>query len=110
MPALPKEVFSVLGPLPVAIESDLTEKESALGITRFRPRHIGIDAGSGPETQWQTLGHEITHVAMWDGGCHDILTNEQAEAVCNALGTYLAAAVRAGYIKITVPRTRSSTC
>lgn len=107
MPPLPSEAFSVLGPLPVRKEEELLRDEDALGIVRFRPRTIGIDGGSGPETSWQTFAHEMTHVALWDGGIHDALTYEQREGVCNALGTYIAAAVQAGYIKFTVPRSRS---
>lgn len=86
------------------MEDDLLENKGALGISRFRPRDIGIDSGAGPESQWQTFGHEITHVALWDGGVHDSLSDKQIEAVCSALGTYIAAAVQAGYMKVVTPR------
>lgn len=100
LPPLPKTLFSVLGPIPVALVPGLDEKEKALGITRFQSREIGIQPGMTSTTQWQTFWHEASHVALYDGGVNDALTHEQEEAVCNAVGTYLAAAMQAGYITV----------
>jgi hypothetical protein len=101
---LPTEAFSVLGPVPVDHSDALLRDESALGMTKFAPRSITLDSNSGLETQWQTLAHEIVHVALWDGGVHQTLSHEQRESVCDALGTYIAAAIREGYVKLTVPK------
>jgi len=100
LPNIPKRMFSVLGPVPVTMQADLESKENALGISRFKSRTVQLHAGSSSETVWQTFFHEMTHVAMWDAGCHDILKHKQREAICNAMGTYLAAAVQAGYLKM----------
>jgi hypothetical protein len=101
----PAEVFSVLGPLPVIRNDDLVEDREAFGETHFRPRTIVVDGKkSSPETRWSTLFHEMTHVALWDGGVHQSLTHEQREGVCDAMGTYLAAAVRAGFLKLLTPK------
>lgn len=62
-------------------------------------RTIDVESDAGKETQLQTFWHEVTHVALWDGGCHDALTHEQREAVCNAMGTYMAAAMIGGYLR-----------
>lgn len=104
LPKLPTEVFSLLGPVPVTIVDTLIETDDALGVTRFQGRLIDIEEDASRETQWQTLAHEMVHIALWDGAAHQQLTNDQLELVCDALGTYIAAAVQAGFIKITVPK------
>lgn len=106
LPPIPKRMFSVLGPVPVTMQADLETKENALGISRFKSRSVQLHPSASAETVWQTFFHEMAHVAMWDGGCHDALKHKQREAVCNAMGTYFAAALQAGYIKITTPSTR----
>jgi hypothetical protein len=100
LPPIPKRMFSVLGPLPVALVEELHEKDQALGMVRFKTRAVQLEKDMCPLTQWQTFWHEAAHVAMFDGGVNDGLTHELEEAVCNAMGTYFAAAVQAGYIKV----------
>ena len=49
------------------------------------------------------INQEMTHYMLWDAGLNNVLTDKQTEAVCDAVGTYLAAAQRAGYIKAVLP-------
>lgn len=100
MPPLPSEVHSSLGPLPVSLSDTLSEKEGAVGIVDLRTRSIRIDSGCNGEARWQTLFHELTHVALYDGGATDALTREQEELVCNAVGSFLAAMMKAGKLKV----------
>ena len=102
-PAIPMAIFSVLGAIPVSPEKKLVTKKNALGITRFMPREIGLATKMCNGTTWQTFFHEMTHVALWDAGVHDTLKPKERENVCNAMGTYLAAAMKAGYITVHVP-------
>lgn len=108
MQAIPNEFFSVLGPLPVTLREDLLEKDEAHGAFGATQRNILIDnsEGASRDHQWQTLWHEATHVGIWDAGAHEGLTPEQEERVCNAMGTYLTAMMKAGYLKVTKPRTK----
>jgi hypothetical protein len=39
-----------------------------------------------------------------DGAAHELLTEKQTEAVCNAVGTALAAAIASGWIAVTPRR------
>lgn len=102
LPALPSDIFSVLGPIPVT-EREM-HKDNLLGLAEFRPREISLDDGMSLETSWQVLGHEIMHFVLWDGGVTDVLAREVEEAICNAYGTYFAAAVKAGWVKLSVPK------
>jgi hypothetical protein len=86
--------------VPVRLRGDLPD---AFGLWLPGPREIQLDATAGNATQLQTLAHEMGHVALWDAGTTDILTSQQEEAVCNAMGSYLAAAIREGWIKLTTP-------
>jgi hypothetical protein len=46
----------------------------------------------------------VTHVALWDAGGENVLTEAQTEFVCDALGVYLAGAIQNGYLKLCVPK------
>lgn len=96
LPGLPKSVFSVLGDVPVFLDQKIDYTESAMGLIEGRQRRITISPNQTDIAGWATLFHEMTHLAMWDSGVHNTLTKDQAEAVCDALGTYLAAAMQAG--------------
>lgn len=106
---LPSQVFTHLGPVPVSLDGEMAQKEkdddfSTYGLFCKQKRTVKVDAQSAPESQLSTLLHECVHIALWDAGTANILTDVQTEAVCDALGTYLAAAVIAGYLKLHVPR------
>jgi hypothetical protein len=105
---IPNEFFSVLGPIPVEQKSDLLEKDECYGAFGPSQRKILLDTsdGSTREHIWQSLWHEVTHLGIWDAGAHEGLTHDQEERICNAMGTYLAAMMAAGYLKVTTPRTK----
>lgn len=96
-PPIPSQVFSVLGPLPVAIKA----LEGPMGITNFERRDVGLSETAEPASMLQVYWHEVTHVALWDAGVHNSLSPKAIESICDAMGTYLAAAMRAGFLKVT---------
>jgi hypothetical protein len=97
-PPVPSRVFSVLGMLPVTHKTELTD----LGELDFTTRSINLQANLVLSRAWQVYWHEVTHLALHDGGVQD-LDAELEERVCDALGTYLAAAIRSGFLKINLP-------
>jgi Zn-dependent peptidase ImmA (M78 family) len=103
-PRLPTSVYSSQGPIPIQTIQHLVETEGAYGRWRMRERIIEIDAQSAPATQIHTLFHEMVHVALWDSGAHAVVTPEQEEILCDAIGQYFAAAVQAGFLKTVVPK------
>jgi hypothetical protein len=103
---LPAVVWSQLGEIPVKHESGMIESkdEPAFGRWSSVRRDITIDPSPCAATQLATLCHEVTHVALWDAGGENVLTEAQTEFVCDALGVYLAGAIQNGYIKLCVPK------
>lgn len=97
LPPVPSQVFSHLGPVPVTVEP----LEGVHGITRFTSRTIGIHEGQNPAQAWQTLWHEAMHVVFFDAGVKLPLKVE--ENLCDAIGTYLTAAMLAGFLKVQDP-------
>lgn len=101
-PPIPSEVFSVLGPIPVEQKDLLNDPvDPCLGKFRIGERLIFLDSSLSPASAWQTLWHEVVHVALCDAGIADKLHKAGLEEnVCDALGTYLAAATRAENSKV----------
>jgi hypothetical protein len=100
----PAAVFSLLGPVPVSVEeARAVDGEWTLGTFDKQLRRIRLDSALVPAARLATLWHECTHVALWDAGADNSLTERQAEIVCDALGTYLAAATLAGYLTLHEP-------
>lgn len=95
-------MFTVLGTIPVTV----TDQMEAGDIGEFLPAERTVTLRDMPSAQsrWQTFWHESTHVAMYDSGACDALTSDQEEFVCNAMGTYLAAMMAAGYLRVSTPR------
>lgn len=94
-PPVPSQAFSHLGLLPVTVEP---KGETEFGEFPFKARSISISAGMTPAAEWQTYWHECVHVALWDAGVR--LKHEVEEQLCDVLGTYLAAAVGSGFLKV----------
>lgn len=94
-PPVPDVAFSLLGPVKV-LEKKL---DGLFGITEYTPRTITLDEGQHPALAWSVFWHEVTHLVLFDAGVK--LPPKDAERVCDAFGTYLAAAVRSGYLKVT---------
>lgn len=102
LPKLPKTFFSVLGPIEVAdLVAPPPEAGDAVGLYKYVERRIEIEPKMAPEARWSTLWHEAVHVALNDSGVQNVLTKDQAEAVCDAVGGYLAAMMRAGRLRVT---------
>lgn len=100
--SLPRSLWSPQGPVKVT-QRDLSD-DNLLGCWEPTDRYIAIHDGACKETKWSTLFHEITEMILWDSGLHNILPHDTKEAVCDAVGGYFAAALAAGYVKLTVPR------
>lgn len=96
-PPLPKVAFSHLGPVKVR-QADLSA-EGLHGSFSFYPRIITIHAEQNPAVAWCTYWHEVVHLCLFDAGTK--LPSAAEERVADAIGTYLAAAVRSGFLKVT---------
>jgi hypothetical protein len=99
---LPESVPSSLGPVPVTVVESIHE-DGRRGELDEEQRRISVRGGQCDAMLWQTLFHECAHLALFDGAAHEMLTERQTEAVCNTVGTWLAAAVLAGWLVVRVP-------
>jgi hypothetical protein len=97
LPELPASVPTLLGPVPVVREAIISD-DPRRGECDLSGRIITIIPNVAPEVAWQTLGHEMMHAILWDGAAQHGLTEKQTETVCDAFGTWLAAAVIAGRV------------
>lgn len=105
LPKLPAAAFSLIGAVPVcAMDPARADKEDLYG--RFLPaeRRIEISAGMAREIEWATYWHEVAHVILVDAGAVHSLSEVQQEIVCDAVGTYLTAMMRAGQLAHRTPR------
>jgi len=102
LPPLPKAVWSQQGPIPVSVKS--LHDEDAWGLFHMGDRRIALHKDASRDTQYATLFHEITEVILWDSGLHNVLPAPLKEAVCDAVGTYFASALAAGYLKLSTPK------
>jgi hypothetical protein len=102
LPPLPACFFSSLGPLKVVFLGVKAARKMC-GKFSFVKRTISIAPAMDLKAQWMTLWHEATHAALADSGANNVLTHEQAEAICDAMGNYLAAMMVAGWLTVTVP-------
>ncbi len=98
MRKLPAQVFSHLGPVPVHLAREIKGPEFVLGMCVYPTREVVILSDVHEMQRWQTLGHEIMHLCLWDAGAHQSLTAKQQEIVCDAFGTWFAAATKANMI------------
>lgn len=103
---LPASVWSQIGHIPVRHEAGMIDKpdDPAYGKWNAVRRDITIDPSPCNATQIATLFHEMTHVALWDAGGENVLSDAQTEFVCDALGSYLAGALKAGFLKLHAPK------
>lgn len=104
---LPGEAFSLLGSVPVTRESlggPQDDGSHTFGEYRLAERKIIIDPGLDPQRAWKTFFHEVTHLALDDSGVHYMLSAKLEEAVCDAVGGWLAGALKAGLLQVTTDR------
>lgn len=100
---LPASVYSMLGPIPVTKVKGLATDKEAFGIWGTEQRDVKIDADVCLHNQLATLFHECAHIAMTDSGVANYIDDKTQEAVADAIGTYLAAAMLQGYLKFSTP-------
>lgn len=104
---LPARVWSQLGPISVelkALSAPTPGADADFGGWIPAKREIELHADLCDASRIATLLHEVTHVALWDAGGENVLTDQQKEFVCDAVGSYFAGAVLAGYLKFCVPK------
>lgn len=106
LPKLPTEAFSLIGPVPI-VPLVIAKPEDNELYGRFAPgeRVIEIAQEMTRDVEWVTYWHEVSHVILTDAGANNSLTEHQQEVVCDAVGTYLTAMMRAGYLSVRKPRT-----
>lgn len=98
LPPLPASVFSLHGPLEVRLVENLRDPEppheQLFGFYNAFTRTISVRLGMHPTTMWLTLFHEQTHADIAEIGV--ALTNDQEEAVCNAIAAARVAEMLSG--------------
>ena len=92
LPPLPDAVATQLGPVPVRVVKKLRykkdgKKQRLFGRYCAIERVIEISAEAVPVMQWQTLFHEMVHVALGDVGLNNVISDEQVEVICDTLAT-----------------------
>jgi hypothetical protein len=97
LPDLPTTAPTLLGPVPVAVV-DAIHEDGRRGEWDGMHRSIRVLSSLALPVQWQTLGHELAHAILDDSAAQHVLTERQTEIVCDAVGTWLAAAVAAGRV------------
>ena len=90
----PAKVGSALGPLSVTYVEEIRGAEGkviedTLGLFNGAQRAIQVLSGQHPDQEAHTLLHEWVHGVLWDTGLSNLLTNDQIEAVCDAMSTAL---------------------
>lgn len=102
MPRLPKRTYSAFGDITVSRRKGDCP-DDALGVFKPNKRHIAIHPKTHDKLVWTTFWHESAHVALWESGVANVLTEEQNEAVADAIGQYLSGMMKAGMLKIISP-------
>ena len=97
LPDLPASVFTHLGPMPI-VRVDVVDELNNRGECDLSHRQIKVLTALAPIVAWQTLGHETAHAIIGDAGLDTVLTNKQTELLCDAFGTWIAAAVASGAV------------
>lgn len=96
---LPEVLHSSLGNLKVTYEENLDEGEDR-GQALLVHRVLKVDPAMDERQQAQTFWHEAIHYALFDSGVHNVLQGKQEEAVCDAVGSFLAALMDNGQLKL----------
>lgn len=106
LPPLPTKLFTLLGPWRVREVKDIDPpgkadtETTAVGKCDYVKREVLIDMDFQMINRWQIFGHEAAHVWLSDGSLDTALSETQHEMVCDAFGTWFAAAISAGYITV----------
>lgn len=88
-PPIPKHVNTMRGPVPIKIVDGLKDDDgdTAWGLWQLKPRRIELEKSAPLALQWTTLYHEIVHAALDDSGLGNLFTDQQQEAICDAIAT-----------------------
>jgi hypothetical protein len=102
---LPRTVHSYLGPVPVTVVPQ-SAFPNAVNVGQWSERHrqIMLSDDLSADAAVQVLCHEMVHVALTDSGAGHILEQKAGEMLCDALGYYIASAVRSGHIRLCNPK------
>jgi Zn-dependent peptidase ImmA (M78 family) len=105
---LPNKVWSQLGAIPVkpvkmVTDQDGKDDDDAFGFWNTMARDIQILTLAATPAQLATLFHEMAHVALHDAGVA-IGDDATEERVCDAIGTYMAGSLLAGFLALRVPK------
>jgi hypothetical protein len=100
---IPKTLWTAQGTVPV-LHHPILQSEEAFGLWRMDKRVVEIDSDCAPATQLTTLGHEMMEMILWDSGLHYLLEANLKEALCDAVGGYMAGAILAGHLTLQDPK------
>jgi Zn-dependent peptidase ImmA (M78 family) len=84
-PALPKVVEGAGGPIEIQIVPEPNHEADNLGYHHQEKRLIEIRKSLRGDQRWMVLFHELAHVAFWDTGTHNHMSDKVEEAACDAI-------------------------
>ena len=88
--ALPKTLWSALGPLKVLFTAEGLDAD--FGEFDYSTRVIKVKPDLQEAQKRHTLAHEWLHSVFWDAGIpKNVLTHEQEEQLCDVIATALVA-------------------
>ena len=97
---MPRDLYSSLGPIPVAVVDTIHSAESDLTTCgRYKQLSRTIELSrevTSDEALVEVLFHEWIHVALIDAGLAHMMDDRVQEAVCDAVGGLLAGAMLNG--------------
>jgi hypothetical protein len=97
-PRMPAEVYSLIGPYSVTVGP--IAEVGVFGEVNHHTRAVTIREGLPPNTMVHTLMHEIVHMALHESGAEEVMSHEQQELVCTAVGLWLTGAIGAGWLTV----------
>jgi hypothetical protein len=88
---IPKHMPTILGDVPVRLVKKLKDKKGTplMGHWKMKDREICLCDGINSAAMRQALWHEWLHAVLIDAGAQPT-DNNQAEAVCDSIGSALA--------------------
>ena len=96
---LPAILHSTLGDIKVFSEGEL-DGGADRGQALLSDRVLKVDPDMDDRQRAQTFWHEAIHYALYDSGVHNVLDEKFEEAVCDAVGSFLAALMENGQLKL----------
>ncbi len=95
-------LYSALGPIPVErVENIPNSNPEATTMGQYstlaRTVQLSNEVKSA-ESMLATMGHEWVHSILMDAGVSNLMSRENEESICDAIGTALAGAALNGYL------------